>query len=227
MKIALVGYGKMGRMIDRLSVECGCEVVVRFDIDRPLNQQDLRGVGAAIEFTQPESALENIRFLQEAQIPTVVGTTGWYQHLSTVAEIVNANQGSLVWAANFSIGVNVFSKVLAQAAAHLAKHQEYGAYAWEVHHDAKKDAPSGTLLRLVDAIQSAGFDRPVDVGSNRAGFYPGTHEVAFDSPEDTITLRHTARSREGFARGALHAARLIGSKKGMFEFPDLLFGDPS
>jgi 4-hydroxy-tetrahydrodipicolinate reductase len=119
--------------------------------------------------------------------------------------------------------VNVFFRLVAEAAKLLTKQPEYGSYAWEIHHDTKKDAPSGTLLKLVDEMKSAGYDREIDVSSNRAGRVPGTHEIGFDSHSDTITLRHTARSREGFARGALQAAKWIVGKQGFFEFSETLF----
>jgi 4-hydroxy-tetrahydrodipicolinate reductase len=127
-----------------------------------------------------------------------------------------------VWAANFSVGVNLFLQSVRQAAALFAKHAEYEAWGWEIHHSAKKDAPSGTLKKLAEEMRDAGFTRSVSLSSSRAGAIPGTHEIGFDSPADTITLRHTARSREGFARGALQAARWIAGKKGFYEFREIL-----
>jgi 4-hydroxy-tetrahydrodipicolinate reductase len=129
-----------------------------------------------------------------------------------------------VWSPNFSIGVNVFTRLVAEASELLAQEGDYGAWAWEIHHITKKDAPSGTLLKLVETMKSTGFERPIDVSSNRAGAHPGTHEIGFDSAADTITLRHTARSREGFARGALKAAKWVIGKRGVFEFSEVLFG---
>ena len=139
----------------------------------------------------------------------VVGTTGWLEHLDAVKQTVEAHHTGLVWSPNFSIGVNVFFRLVAEAARLLAAEPAYGSWAWEIHHSTKKDAPSGTLLKLVDEMKKAGYTRNIDVGSNRAGTIPGTHEIGFDSAADTITLRHTARSREGFARGALKAAQWI------------------
>jgi 4-hydroxy-tetrahydrodipicolinate reductase len=130
---------------------------------------------------------------------------------------VAAHNIGLVWSPNFSIGVHLFSRLVAEAARLLAAEPDYGAWAWEIHHAAKKDAPSGTLLKLVDEMKKAGYTRPIDVSSNRAGTIPGTHEIGFDSGADTITLRHTARSREGFARGALRAARWVIGQKGFHE----------
>jgi 4-hydroxy-tetrahydrodipicolinate reductase len=128
-----------------------------------------------------------------------------------------------VWSPNFSIGVNVFLRAVSEASRWMAAQPEYEAWAWEIHHSAKKDAPSGTLLKLVNEMRKAGYERRVDVASNRAGSIPGTHEIGFDSAADTISLRHTARSREGFARGALQAAKWIIGKQGFYEFSDVLF----
>jgi 4-hydroxy-tetrahydrodipicolinate reductase len=128
----------------------------------------------------------------------------------------------LVWAPNFSVGVNLFIQTVAYAATLFAEQHEYEAWGWEIHHAAKKDAPSGTLRKLADEMRTAGYERPIGLSSNRAGAHPGTHEIGFDSLADTITLRHTARSREGFARGALRAARWVAGKKGLFEFREIL-----
>jgi 4-hydroxy-tetrahydrodipicolinate reductase len=146
----------------------------------------------------------------------VVGTTGWQQSLDRVRAAVEAHGIGLVWSPNFSVGVKVFFQIVAEAAKLLANEPEYGAWAWEIHHSTKKDAPSGTLLKLVQEMQKAGYGGTIDVSSNRAGRHPGTHEIGFDSGADTITLRHTARSREGFARGALKAAQWLQGKKGLF-----------
>ncbi|HVW84520.1 MAG TPA: dihydrodipicolinate reductase C-terminal domain-containing protein, partial [Bryobacteraceae bacterium] len=127
------------------------------------------------------------------------------------------------WSPNYSVGVNAFFRIVAEAAKLLSGAPEYEAWAWEIHHSAKKDAPSGTLLKLVDEMRKAGYERRVDVGSNRAGTIAGTHEIGFDSAADTITLRHTARSREGFALGAVKAAEWVAGKKGFHEFGEILF----
>ena len=152
------------------------------------------------------------------------GTTGWAEHLEEVKSIVAKHNSALVWSPNFSIGVNVFARLVSEAARLLKNEKEYGAWAWEIHHITKKDAPSGTLIQLVEQMKAAGFERPVNCSSSRAGAHPGTHEIGFDSAADTITLRHTARSREGFARGALKAAQWIVGRKGFYEFSDVLFG---
>jgi 4-hydroxy-tetrahydrodipicolinate reductase len=153
----------------------------------------------------------------------VVGTTGWFGELARVRALTQERGIGMVWSANFSIGVNVFQKLVAEAAKLLESQPQYEAWAWEIHHSAKKDAPSGTLLKLVEEMQRAGWDRNIDQASNRAGSVPGTHEIGFDSSADTITLRHTARSREGFALGALTAAKWIAGKQGFYEFSEIIF----
>jgi 4-hydroxy-tetrahydrodipicolinate reductase len=157
------------------------------------------------------------------KLPVVVGTTGWHAQMGEVRRAIERAQSALIWSPNFSIGVNVFSRLVREAAQLLASEPGYGAWAWEIHHDTKKDAPSGTLLKLVEEMKAAGYARAIDVSSNRAGRHPGTHEIGFDSAADTITLRHSARSREGFARGALKAAQWIVGKQGVYEFSDVLF----
>ncbi len=220
MKLAIVGYGKMGKLIEQLAPEYGFTIHAR--LDDGYKPDLLKGSEVAIEFTTPHAALGNIEALAELGIPTVVGTTGWLEHMDRVRAAVDKGGAGLVWAANFSIGVNVFLRAVHEAARLLANEPAYGAWAWEIHHSTKKDAPSGTLLALVNEMKAAGYQRHIDTSSNRAGAHPGTHEIGFDSAADTITLRHTARSREGFARGALKAAQWIPGKKGVFEFKEIL-----
>jgi 4-hydroxy-tetrahydrodipicolinate reductase len=128
-----------------------------------------------------------------------------------------------VWSPNYSVGVNAFFRIVKEAAKLLSGAPEYEAWAWEIHHSAKKDAPSGTLLKIVEEMRKSGYDRTVDIGSNRAGTIAGTHEIGFDCAADTITLRHTARNREGFAMGAVKAAEWVAGKQGFYEFSDILF----
>jgi 4-hydroxy-tetrahydrodipicolinate reductase len=222
LNLALVGYGKMGRMLEQLAPQAGFTVTARIDVGDDLAAA--KGADVAIEFTQPEAAAANIERLAGLGVPVVCGTTGWLGELARVSETVERSGTALVWSPNYSIGINVFSRIVAEAAKLLANEREYGAWAWEIHHITKKDAPSGTLLKLVDAMKSAGYERPISVGSNRAGAHPGTHEIGFDSAADTITLRHTARNRESLALGALKAAQWIAGKRGVFEFSEILFG---
>jgi 4-hydroxy-tetrahydrodipicolinate reductase len=210
----------MGKLIEQLAPEYGFSIHAQVDLHDDLRQA--AGADVAIEFSTPHAALGNIEGLAALGIPTVVGTTGWLEHLDRVRAAVAKGGAGLVWAANFSIGVNVFLRAVHETARLLASEPAYGAWAWEIHHSTKKDAPSGTLLALVNEMKAAGYPRTVDVSSNRTGAHPGTHEIGFDSAADTITLRHTARSREGFARGALKAAQWIPGKKGVFEFKEIL-----
>ena len=227
LNLAIVGYGKMGKLIERLAPEYGFEVRARFSGGDKrggagLSHETLRGIDVAVEFSTPKTALENIRRLAVLGVNSVVGTTGWFEQLPAAREAVLHAKSGLVWAANFSVGVNLFLQTVAHAAALFAKHPEYEAWGWEIHHSAKKDAPSGTLKILAEEMRAAGYTRPVSLSSSRAGAIPGTHEIGFDSAADTITLRHTARSRDGFARGALQAARWIAGKNGFYEFKEIV-----
>ena len=220
--LAIVGYGKMGRLIEQFAPEYGFTVALKRDLE-PLVATDFRGIDVAVDFTMPEAVRPNVETIAGFGVNLVIGTTGWAEHVEAVKRAVEKNGVGLIWSPNFSIGVAAFFRLAAEAARLLAAQPEYGAWAWEIHHSTKKDAPSGTLLKLVDDMKKSGYARPIDVGSNRAGTVPGTHEIGFDSAADTITLRHTARSREGFARGALKAAQWIVGKKGFYEFGDVVF----
>lgn len=227
MNLAIVGYGKMGRLIEQLAPDYGLTVALRLDINNNANFEGLtpanfRDVKLAVEFSTPATAVENIERLARLGVSVVVGTTGWFGEMDRARKAVEAAGTGLVWSANFSVGVHIFSQVVAEAARMMARQPEYGAWAWEIHHAAKKDAPSGTLLALVERMKQSGYARPIDTSSSRAGSVPGTHEIGFDSAADTITLRHTARSREGFARGALRAARWLAGKKGFFDFREIV-----
>ena len=221
MKLAIIGYGKMGKLIEQLAPESGFTVHARLDVEDDLRKA--AGADVAIEFTVPSAVVRNVEVLTGLRIPVVTGTTGWQDRMEHVRAIVDLNRAGLIWSPNFSIGVNVFYRVVREAAKLLEFEPQYGAWAWEIHHSAKKDAPSGTLLKLVEEMKKAGYTKHVDVGSNRAGAIAGTHEIGFDSPSDTITLRHTARSREGFALGAVKAAEWVAGKKGFHEFSEILF----
>lgn len=229
MKIAIVGYGKMGRMIERLAVERGMTVSTRLDefnnaAFEGIHAANFNDVDVAIDFSIPSVVVGNIERIAELGVNLVVGTTGWQQHIPHVKSVIERCGTGLVWSPNYSVGVNAFFRIVNAAAKLLANEPEYEAWAWEIHHAAKKDAPSGTLIKLVEEMREAGYRRHVDTASSRAGKIAGTHEVGFDSAADTITLRHTARSREGFAQGALKAAEWIVGKKGFHEFGEILFG---
>lgn len=226
LRIAIVGYGKMGQMIARLAPQHDCEVVrvVRSEENldgEALTRDVLNGADVAIEFTTPAAAIVNIKRMIQAEIPVVTGTTGWFKDLPEIQELAATKTAGVVWGPNFSVGLHHFRKIVAEAARRLANEDSYGAWGWEIHHAAKKDSPSGTLLALVEDMARSGYSRPVSLSANRAGAVPGTHEIGFDSAEDTITIRHEARSRDGFARGALRAARWLAGKKGFFEFREI------
>jgi len=223
--LAIVGYGKMGKLIEKLAPEFGFTVTLKLDEFNNakfegITAENFQGVDVAIDFSIPGAVVTNAEKIAALGVNLVIGTTGWQQHLEAVRK--SAAGIGLVWSPNFSIGVNAFFRIVAEASRALAAEDSYGSWAWEIHHATKKDAPSGTLLKLVDEMKKAGYSRQIDVSSNRAGTHPGTHEIGFDSSADTITLRHTARNREGFARGALKAAQWVVGKKGFYEFSEIL-----
>ena len=227
-RLAIVGYGKMGRMIEQFAPEYGFSVALKLDEFNNTNFEgvtagNFRGIDAAIDFSIPSAIRRNVEGIAALGVNIVVGTTGWLEHLDAVKNVVEASGIGLVWSPNYSVGVNAFFRLVREAARLLESQPSYGAWAWEIHHSTKKDAPSGTLLKLVEDMRRAGYSHPIDVSSSRAGGHPGTHEIGFDSSADTITLRHTARSREGFARGALQAAQWIVGKKGFYEFGEIIF----
>jgi 4-hydroxy-tetrahydrodipicolinate reductase len=228
MNLAIIGYGKMGRLIEQLAPEYGFAVLSRLDSSNNTNAkgitaENFKGIDVAVDFSIASAVAQNIERLAELGINAVVGTTGWVQQLEQARVAVLKSKIGLVWSPNYSVGVNIFLQLASEASRRIAQHKEYGVWAWEIHHAAKNDAPSGTLLKVVDEIKRVDPCREVSIGSNRAGRHPGTHEIGFDSADDTITIRHTARSREGFTRGALLAARWIVGKHGWFEFQDVLF----
>ena len=229
MNLAIVGYGKMGRLVEQLAAEYGFSVGLKLDEFNNANfegvtRDNFQGVDVAIDFSIPAAVAENVERIAPLGVNLVLGTTGWTAQADRVRAAVEKSGIGLVWSPNYSIGVNVFFRLAAEAARLLKDEANYAAWGWEIHHSAKKDAPSGTMLKLVEEMKRAGYARPVNVSSNRAGAHPGTHEIGFDSAADTITLRHTARSREGFARGALKAAQWVVGKKGFFDFEEVLFG---
>jgi 4-hydroxy-tetrahydrodipicolinate reductase len=228
-RLAIVGYGKMGRMIEQFAPEYGFSVALKLDEFNNadfegVTAENFRGIDVAIDFSIPAAVRRNVEGIAALGVNMVIGTTGWLEHMDAIKQTVEANGIGLVWSPNYSVGVNAFFRLVEEAARLLESQPSYAAWAWEIHHSAKKDAPSGTLLKLVEEMKRAGYTRAIDVSSNRAGAHPGTHEIGFDSSADTITLRHTARSREGFARGALQAAKWVVGKKGFHEFGDIIFG---
>jgi 4-hydroxy-tetrahydrodipicolinate reductase len=255
MNLAVIGYGKMGKLIEAKALERGHRIAAVIDpygADRvsasgkPIlgaiaGAAELEGADAAIEFTRPDTAAANIRALAERRIPTVAGTTGWYDRLEELGKVIEAAGSSLVWAANFSLGVNLFYRLAAYAARIMDPFPEYDSGGWEAHHNKKADSPSGTAKTLVDRVlaqssrkKKAVWDRlnrppgedELHFASLRAGSLPGTHTLIFDSPADTIELVHRARNREGFALGALQAAEWLAAppegRRGVFTMDDVL-----
>jgi 4-hydroxy-tetrahydrodipicolinate reductase len=222
-RLALVGYGRMGRLVEQLAPEHGFEVVLRLgaadlqDAGGDLADR-LRGVEAAVDFSTAAAVPGTVERLAPLGVAMVVGTTGWHGELERVRETVTRHDAGLLHGANFAIGVQVFYRLAETAARLLAGAEDYGAWLYEIHHDQKKDAPSGTLREIRRTMEAAGYRRPIDIASNRAGKVPGTHRIGFDSEADTIVLEHSARGRAGFARGALLAARWMLGRPGFYEF---------
>lgn len=218
MRLLIVGYGKMGRLVDQLAGEQGIDVAGRVDDgDGAWPQADV-----AIDFTTAEALVANFPKYLERRLPVVIGTTGWSAHAADMRAAAERARLGVVASANFSIGVNIFQLVVAEAARLMSQQPQYGSWIHELHHVAKRDAPSGTALLLRDAMAGAGFDRLIDMSSSRAGAIPGTHTVGFDSASDTIELTHAARDRRGFATGALVAARWIHNRQGWYTMADVL-----
>jgi 4-hydroxy-tetrahydrodipicolinate reductase len=223
--LALIGMGRMGRALAALAPERGFRVVAELDPAREdyvgISRDSLSGAQVAIEFTTPDAAPANARACAVANCPVVVGTTGWYDQLPAVAAEVERTGGALLTAPNFSIGVAVFDRVVAEAAHLFAQLRGFDAHLIETHHAAKKDAPSGTAGALARTV-SAGLGRPVPVTSIRTGHVPGTHEVVFDAPFEQVRLVHEARDRRVFAEGALVAARWLVGRRGVYTMADVL-----
>jgi len=219
--LAIIGLGKMGRAVEQLAPERDFSVVARLDRGEAITRASLHGAAVAIEFTEPGAAVANIRACLEAACPVVTGTTGWYDELPAVREEVTARHGALLAAPNFSLGVAVFSRLVEEAARRFSGLPALDAHLIEIHHAAKKDAPSGTAAALV---QRAGAVRgaPIPITSVRTGSVPGTHELIFDAPFEQVRLVHEARDRRVFAEGALTAARWIIGRQGIFTMDDVI-----
>lgn len=220
--LALIGHGRMGKLVEELAPGHGFQVVERLSsADHQIDAARFQGIDVAIDFSTAAAVPETAQRLAPLGVPLVVGTTGWQESLRQVRDTVEKHQAGFLHGANFSIGVQVFYKLAEAAAKLLAGETSYEAWLYEIHHSKKKDAPSGTALQLRRVMEGAGWSRGIDVASNRAGAIPGTHQVGFDSEADTITLQHTARSRAGFAHGALRAARWMIGRRGFYEFSEV------
>jgi 4-hydroxy-tetrahydrodipicolinate reductase len=226
LRLAVVGLGRMGRAVEQLAPERGFDVVVCLDSRQNrdgggITAESLAAADVVIEFTQPQAAVSNIHATLATGRPIVVGTTGWYAALPAVINEVARVDGALLWAPNFAIGVNIFEQLVEQATRLAATAPGFDAHIVETHHAAKKDAPSGTALKLAQAARR-GSGRDVPVTSVRTGSVPGTHELLLDAPFEQIRLEHVARDRRVFAEGALLAARWLVGRRGVFQMRDVL-----
>lgn len=236
IKIALLGYGKMGKTLDRLATADGHEIVLRIDKDNiaDLTAENLRRADVAIEFSQPDAAFGNITACLESGVPVVSGTTAWLDRLEEAKALVEKYEGGLFYASNYSVGVNIFFALNRHLAKVMNRHSEYTVDMVEVHHTQKLDSPSGTAITLAEGLideldRKAGWaegrkaqEEEIQIVSEREGTVPGTHIINYRSEVDTITIKHEAHSREGFARGAILAAEWLVGKQGYFGMSDLL-----
>ena len=222
MKIALIGYGKMGRIIETLATERGDRIVARIDETNSENLvEQLKLADVAIDFSNAEAVGKNVEACLAANVPLVEGTTGWNVEKDEIKKLIESKNGAFVFGANFSVGVNLFYRIAGFAAELFAKFDDYEAFIEEQHHSKKLDAPSGTALKLKEIVEK-NIKKDFSVSATRAGRIPGTHRVGFDGTADQILLEHFARSREGFASGAILAAHWIVGKKGFYEFTDVM-----
>ena len=219
-RIALIGYGKMGRALRTMAVERGWTVTGVVERNQG-GLSALAGADVAIEFTTPAAAIDNVRLAIEAGTPIVVGTTGWYDQLPSIAAEVEARNGAMLWAPNFSLGALILRHLVEDAARRLRDVPEIDARIVETHHAAKRDAPSGTAIAVAAAGEAA-FGRPIPITSIRLGNVPGTHEAVFDAPFEQIRLEHTVRDRRVFAAGALLAAEWLIGRRGVYTLDDVL-----
>ena len=236
MDILLLGYGKMGQLIDQLATSAGHHIVGRINIDNrdQLKALDTSSVDVAIEFSQPNAATENIKWCIDKSIPVVVGTTGWLDQKKAVDTYCTANNGTYLYASNFSIGVNLFFKLNAYLAKLMNTQKQYDVSTKEIHHTHKLDAPSGTSITLAEGIinnlgrksswvnEKSVFNQHLEIISERIDPAPGTHEIVYTSEVDSIEIKHTAHSREGFAKGAIAVAQWLKTQKGIKSMNDFL-----
>jgi 4-hydroxy-tetrahydrodipicolinate reductase len=238
MKIALIGTGKMGQAIETLAVSRGHEIVLKLNHENidSFTNEDLKVADVAIEFTRPDAATGNLKRCLDASIPVVCGTTGWYDELNQITDLFTSNNGALVYASNFSVGVNMMFELNRILAKWMQSHNEYRVSLSEIHHTHKLDKPSGTAVTLANGIieNNAAYSKwtleenqanAIYIDAQREPDVVGTHDVKWESEIDIIQLHHHAKSRDGFALGAIHAAEWIIGKKGVFTMKDILFGN--
>jgi 4-hydroxy-tetrahydrodipicolinate reductase len=236
MRIALIGYGKMGKAIEEVALHRGHEIVIK--IDQPnlheFTKENMAKADAAIEFTSPHTAYDNIKSCIEFGVPVVCGSTGWTERLEEMKKIAADKNGAFIYSSNFSVGVNIFFEVNKRLAALMAPHKEYEVILEETHHTQKKDAPSGTAITLAEQIleqvkrkkqwvnEISDNTEDLEIISQRIDPAPGTHSIKYSSAIDDIEIIHTAHNRKGFATGAVLAAEFLKDKKGFFTMKDVL-----
>ncbi|HRM47253.1 MAG TPA: 4-hydroxy-tetrahydrodipicolinate reductase [Flavobacterium sp.] len=230
MKIALLGYGKMGQVIERIALERGHEIVLKKDETNTF--EGLLDADVAIDFSVPTAAVDNISSCFDANVPVISGTTGWLEHYDAVVALCNEKKGAFISSSNFSLGVNLFFELNEYLAKIMSKFDSYTVEMEEIHHTQKLDAPSGTAISLAKGvIKNSSYtnwtlDHPkkdqIHIETKRIGTVPGTHTVTYNSAVDAIEIKHTAHNREGFALGAVIAAEWIIGKKGVFTMKDVL-----
>ncbi len=227
MKIALIGYGKMGQMIESIAPTHQIEVVAHFDEFNLLKDSEehrtlLKDVNILVDFSTPSSVVDNIRIGIKFAKNMVVGTTGWYDQMGEIKSLVKEADIGFIYGSNFSLGVNLMFKIVDYASGLFTAFDEYDSYIEENHHKMKKDSPSGTALVIKKIMEEKYLNREIHVNSVRAGYGPGTHSTNFDSAVDSVRIEHIARNRQGFVEGTFLAAKWIYNKKGFFEFNDVL-----
>ncbi len=236
MKIALIGYGKMGKAIEGIAVSRGHEIVLKIDEDNlaDFNKKNIHSADVAIEFTGPHSAYDNVRKTLEFDVPLVCGSTGWLDKLDEIRKLCSEREGSFIYASNFSVGVNIFFEINKKLAALMAYQKDYEVQVTEIHHTQKKDAPSGTAITIAEHIleslkrkkrwvnQISDNTEELEIISERIDPAPGIHKVKYSSAVDDIEIIHTAHGRQGFALGAVLAAEFIVNKKGIFSMKEVL-----
>lgn len=243
MKIALIGYGKMGKMIELAAISKGHTIIAKINSHREmqtLTKDLIDHADVCIDFTHPNYAIENIKSIAKFGKNIVMGTTGWYHHIDMVEDIVKDAKIGFLYSPNFSLGVALFLEIVSRAASLVSPFKAYDVGGYEIHHNQKADSPSGTAKAIVERLLSEFADKKEAIfelaegkisteqlhfSSLRLGSIPGTHSITFDSPVDTITLTHTARNREGFAVGAVNAAEWLQGRKGFFTLNDMLFNN--
>lgn len=232
MRIALFGYGKMGKMLERLGIERGHSIVAKIDLNTPKSTIDYSNIDVAIDFSTPDAAFDNIKQCMENNVPVISGTTGWLDRYEEIVSLCNKLSGAFIYASNFSLGVNLFFELNRKLAQMMNGLEAYKVNLEEIHHIHKLDAPSGTAITLAEGIiEKSDYNawklnesekNEVPIISKREGEVPGTHSIKYRSDVDTIEIKHEAHNRQGFALGAIVAAEWIQGRKGVFTMKDVL-----